>query len=93
MLTLAISLRHDSTCAPNFSCSDHFWSRSCFCSSKPGLVLIFDRPWSGVKIKSLGISRFRSSRSQVVKARGLRWISLSWFLLGLALSHPYAVGD
>ena len=51
----------------------------------------------GPKIKSLGIYRdaVRSSRSQVVKASGLRWISLMWLgqvpwagtLLGLALSH------
>ena len=34
----------------------------------------------GPKIKSLGIYRdaVRSSRSQVVKASGLRWISLMW---------------
>ena len=51
----------------------------------------------GPKIKSLGIYRdaVRSSRSQVVKASGLRWISpdvagpgpLGGTLLGLALSH------
>ena len=51
----------------------------------------------GPKIKSLGIYRdaVRSSRSHLVKASGLRWISLMWLglyplggtLLGLALSH------
>ena len=55
----------------------------------------------GPKIKSLGIHRdaVRSSRSHLVKASGLRWVSLMQLgpcplggtLLGLALSHRAGV--
>ena len=45
------------------------------------------------RLKSLGMS-VRSSRSQVVKASGLRWISLMWLgqvpWAGRALSHVLA---
>ena len=50
----------------------------------------FEKRRRGPKIKGIYRDAVRSSRSQVVKASGLRWISLMWLgptLLGLALSQ------